>query len=315
VGQRWYEGTADAVYQNLYLLQTDRPKRVVILSGDHVYKMDYAKLLRFHDARKAAATVAAIEVPTDQAHAFGNLEVDEDQRIRAFVEKPHDPPSMPGRPGSALVNMGVYVFEIDDLIAALTADAGRDDSRHDFGHDVLPWLSERGGVFAYPFVDENKNPTRYWRDVGTLDAYYEANMDLVAVNPVFNLYDLAWPLRTYPRQLPPAKLVFAQEFPGGRLGIALDSMLCGGVIVSGGRVERSILSPRVRVNSFAHVADSVILDGVEVGRKARVSRAIVDKGVRIPPGSVIGEDLEADRERFTVTPGGVVVIPKLAVLN
>jgi len=272
-------------------------------------------MLDFHKAKRAVATVAVVEVPVEEAHAFGNLAVDDAYLVKSFVEKPAEPPSVPGREGIALVNMGVYVFETETLVRALREDAGRPGSRHDFGRDVLPALAGGGGVYAYPFVDENRKSTRYWRDIGTLDAYYEASMDLVAVSPVFNLYDTEWPLRTYARQLPPAKLVFAQEEPGGRLGIALDSLICGGVVISGGRVERSILSPYVRVNSYASVHDSVLMDGVDVGRGARVRRAIVDKGARIAPGCIIGEDPEEDREHFTVTQKGVVVIPKNAVVD
>lgn len=315
MGQRWYEGTADAVLQNLYLLGRDNPRRVLILSGDHVYKMDYRRMIVFHEEKGAVASVAAVEVPVEQASAFGNIVVDEDYRVLSFVEKPADPPSIPGRPSHALVNMGVYVFEARALMSALRDDAQRPGSRHDFGHDILPALSQGGRVYAYPFVDENRKATRYWRDIGTLDAYYEASMDLVAVSPVFNVYDGEWPIRTYARQLPPAKMVFAQEEKKGRLGITLDSLVCGGTIVSGGRVERSILSPYVRVNSYARISDSVIMDGVDIGRSARVRRAIVDKNVRIPPGCVIGEDREKDERRFTVTPEGVVVIPRNTLIE
>jgi len=315
LGQRWYEGTADAVLQNLDLVMRENPRDVVIVSGDHVYKMNYRRMLDYHRDKRAVATVSAIEVPVAEAHAFGNLAVDDTFRVESFVEKPAAPPSMPGRDGVALVNMGVYIFEASALAGALKEDAHREGSRHDFGHDILPALARLGEVYAYPFLDENRKESRYWRDIGTLDAYYEASMDLVAVNPVFNLYDTEWPLRTYARQLPPAKLVFAQEEPGGRLGIALDSLICGGVIISGGRVERSILSPYARVNSYARVQDSVLMDGVDVGRGARVRRAILDKGVRIASGCVIGEDPEADRTRFTVTPKGIVVIPKNAVVE
>jgi glucose-1-phosphate adenylyltransferase len=237
------------------------------------------------------------------------IDVDEDWRIVAFTEKPSDPRPVPGRPDRALVNMGVYCFETESLVRALCTDA-RQESRHDFGHNILPNLVGSEKVYAYPFVDENRKQMLYWRDIGTLDAYYAASMDLVSVDPVFNLYDRDWPLRTVPHQLPPAKTVFAQEEPGGRIGLALDSILSGGVIVSGGRVERSVLGPGVRVNSYAKVAESVLMDGVEVGRYARVGRAIVDKEVRVPPGFVIGEDPELDRERFTVTAGGIVVIPR-----
>jgi glucose-1-phosphate adenylyltransferase len=314
VGERWYQGTADAVYQNIYLLEQERPRNVVILSGDHVYKMDYARLIARHEESGAIATVGAVEVPVRQASAFGVLAVDDQSRITAFQEKPKNPSPVPGRPDIALANMGVYVFETEMLVRALTADARR-ETRHDFGHDILPSLVDTKRLYADPFVDENKKQTAYWRDIGTLDSYYEASMDLVAVEPVFNLYDKAWPLRTMAQQLPPAKTVFAQEEPGGRLGIVLDSLLSGGAIVSGGRVERSILGPEVRVNSYAKVADSVLMDGVDIGRHARVKRAIIDKGVRIPPSFVVGEDEAEDKRRFSVTPGGVVVIPRGAQLD
>jgi glucose-1-phosphate adenylyltransferase len=276
--------------------------------------MDYAKLIAAHEDSGAIATVGAVEVPVADASAFGILAVDDGWRITAFQEKPADPAPIPGRPDVALANMGVYVFETETLVRALSADA-RQDTRHDFGHNILPGLVETGNLYAYPFVDENKKSARYWRDIGTLDSYYEASMDLVAVEPVFNLYDKDWPIRTVARHLPPAKTVFAQEEPGGRLGIVLDSLVSGGVIVSGGRVERSILGAEVRVNSYAKVADCVLMDGVDVGRHARLSRAIVDKGVRVPSSFVVGEDPEEDKRRFQVTPGGVVVIPREALLD
>jgi glucose-1-phosphate adenylyltransferase len=298
VGQRWYEGTADAVFQNIYLLERERPARVVILSGDHIYKMDYQKMVDFHREKGAVATVAAMEVPRAEACAFGVLHVNEDSRIVSFVEKPDDPPAIPGQYDYSLVNMGIYVFETEALVQALREDAAKQETRHDFGYDVLPSLLEHHGLYAYPFVDENRKETRFWRDIGTIDAYYEASMDLVAVDPVFNLYDQRWPIRTYPRQLPPAKTVFAQEEAGGRLGIALDSLICGGVVVSGGRVERSILSPNVRISSHARVSDSVLLDGVVVKRHAVVQHAIVEMGVTIPERAVIGVEPEEDRRRF-----------------
>jgi glucose-1-phosphate adenylyltransferase len=309
VGERWYQGTADAVYQNIYLLEQERPRYVVVLSGDHIYKMDFSQLIARHEATGAIATVAAVEVPIAEASAFGVIAVDEASRITAFQEKPKAPSPIPGRPDSALANMGVYVFETEVLVRALAADARR-DTRHDFGHDILPSLVETAKLYAYPFVDENRKKTAYWRDIGTLDSYYEASMDLVAVEPVFNLYDKQWPIRTMIQQLPPAKTVFAQEEPGGRLGIVLDSLVSGGAIVSGGRVERCILGPEVRINSYAKVVDSVLMDGVDVGRHARITKAIIDKGVRIPASFVVGEDEAEDKRRFTVTPGGVVVIPR-----
>ena len=309
VGERWYQGTADAVFQNVYLLEQERPRNVIVLSGDHIYKMDFARLIARHDEQGAVATVAAVEVPIGEASALGVLAVDEASRITAFQEKPALPSPIPGRPDTALANMGVYVFETETLVRCLAADARR-ETRHDFGHDILPSLVETKKLYAYPFVDENKKQKAYWRDIGTLDSYYDASMDLVAVEPVFNLYDKNWPIRTMAQQLPPAKTVFAQEEPGGRLGIVLDSLVSGGVIISGGRVERCILGPEVRVNSYAKVADSVLMDGVDVGRHARVTKAIVDKGVRIPASYVVGEDPDEDKRRFTVTPGGVVVIAR-----
>jgi glucose-1-phosphate adenylyltransferase len=315
IGQRWYEGTADAVFHNIYLLEREKPERVLILSGDHVYKMNYQHLMTAHITRGAAATVAAVEVPVFQAaRNFGVIQVDDDFRIRGFEEKPARPTPCPGKPDRCLANMGVYVFDTDALVKALSDDSKKQDSRHDFGFNILPSLLEEGApLYAYPFEDTtdeggDEDAVAYWRDIGTLDAYYEASMDLVAVEPVFNLYDATWPIRTLPHQIPPAKTVFAQEEPGGRLGITLDSLVSGGVIVSGGRVERSILSPFVRVNSYAEVTDSVLMDGVDVGRHARIHKAIVDKGVRIPPKCVIGFDEEEDRRRFKVTSSGVCVV-------
>jgi glucose-1-phosphate adenylyltransferase len=310
IGQRWYEGTADAVFQNVYLLHQVRPKRVLVLSGDHIYKMDYSRMVDFHLSLGASATVAAVEVPVAQASAFGVLEVDDDSRIVDFHEKPARPVTVPGRPDKALVNIGVYCFETDVLIDALERDAAAPESRHDFGHNVLPTLAETGRLYAYPFEDLNRKAEPYWRDIGTLDSYYAASMDLVAVDPVFNLYDREWRLRSQPRQLPPAKFVFAQGMSEGRFGFAADSIVCNGAILSGGRAERSIVGPGVRVHSRARVVDSVLMDNVDVGRDARISRAIVDKWVKITPGCVIGENPDDDRRRFTVSPEGVVVIGK-----
>lgn len=314
VGQRWYEGTADAVFHNLHLIEQEQPHRVLVLSGDHVYSMDYQKLINAHEGARALATIGAVEVPLAQASAFGVIEVDESWRVRSFAEKPVNPAAIPGKPGFALVNMGVYCFERDVLLKVLTEDAAA-TSKHDFGHDVLPSLVESGRLYAHPFVDENRKPEPYWRDIGTIASYYEASMDLVGVAPTFNLYNQEWPLRTMPRQLPPVKTVFAQEQPGGRLGIILDSLVCNGAIVSGGRVERSILSPGVRINSYSSVADCVLMDGVEIGRHSRLRRVIIDKRVHVPPGTVIGEDPEDDRARFFVDRSGVVVIAKDTVLE
>ena len=311
VGDRWYLGTADAIHQNLNLLETERPARVVILSGDHVYKMDYSDMLAEHVRRGAALTVAAVETDIAQASSFGVLQVDADDQIVGFQEKPARPAPIPGRADIALINMGVYVFDTEVLVRAVIEDSKRTDTQHDFGRNIIPSMVPHGGVFAFRFVDENRKSVKYWRDIGTLDSYYEASMDLVSVEPVFNLYDRTWPIRTYVGPHPPAKMVFAQTAEeGGRRGEALDSLVSPGVIISGGQVVRSILSPRVRINSFAHVEDSILMDGVEVGRNARIRRAIVDKYVKIPTGFTIGYDAVEDARRFVISPQGVVVIAK-----
>jgi glucose-1-phosphate adenylyltransferase len=306
VGEHWYLGTADAVYQNLYSITRESPSHVIVLSGDHVYKMDYAKMLRFHIERNADATLATIEVPVADGRRFGIVSVDERGRVIEFLEKPDDPPSVPGSPGVALASMGIYIFRSDALIRELEEDAANPDSQHDFGKNIIPDLIKSAPVFSYRFYDENKKAAKYWRDIGTLDAYYEANMDLCQVNPEFNLYDPEWPLRTYMPQAPPAKFVFAEE--GRRCGQALDSIISGGCIVSGSRVSGSILCPNVRVHSFCDIEQSILMPGVRVGRHARIRRAIVDRDVLIPRGALIGFNDEEDRRRHTVTEGGVVIV-------
>ena len=305
IGEHWYLGTADAVYQNLYSIVREEPRHVIILSGDHVYKMDYAKMLRFHLARGAALTLAAIEVPLAEGPRFGIVAVDEEDRVNGFQEKPKDPAPIPGRPGFALGSMGVYIFDIDVLVRALEEDASR-PTTHDFGKDIIPALIGQVSTFAYRFYDENKKAAQYWRDIGTLDAYYEANMDLCRVNPEFNLYDPEWPLRTYQPQAPPAKFVFAEE--GRRCGVALDSIISPGCIVSGSRIAGSVLCPNVRVHSFGVIEQSILMPGVRVGRHARIRRAVIDRDVLIPRGAVVGFDPEEDRRRHTVTDRGVVVV-------
>ncbi|MBI3448765.1 MAG: glucose-1-phosphate adenylyltransferase [Acidobacteria bacterium] len=316
MGDRWYLGTADAIYQNLNLLEDERPARVLILSGDHLYKMDYAEMIAAHIENAAALTVAAVETDLAQASSFGVLQVDGSDRIVGFAEKPEHPVPVPGRSDIALINMGVYVFDTGALVRAIVDDAKRSDTHHDFGRNIIPSMVPQGKVHAFRFADENRKSIKYWRDIGTVDSYYEASMDLVAVEPVFNLYDRSWPIRTYMGSHPPAKMVFAQSAEeGGRRGEALDSLVSPGVIISGGLVRRSILSPRVRINSFAQVEDSILMDGVEVGRSARIRRAIIDKNVVVPAGYTVGHDAVEDARRFVTSPQGVVVIPKGARLE
>jgi glucose-1-phosphate adenylyltransferase len=313
--ETWYLGTADAIYQNLRYIAEEAPRYVLILAGDHVYKMDYRRMLGFHKVMGADVTVGAVEVPLSQGSDFGIVDVDEDDRIVGFLEKPAKPPPLPGKPTQCYASMGIYLFTREVLEEALHADAANPDSKHDFGRNVIPSLLETRRVFAYGFRDENTGRPRYWRDVGTVDAYYEAHMDLVQVTPQLNLYTRDWPLRTFTPQLPPAKFVFAQEGESGRRGVALDSIVSPGCIVSGGRVQRSVLSPGVRVNSFARVERSILMNNVSVGRHAVVRNAIVDKEVPIPEGARIGVDLDADRERFFVSPDGIVVISKRSNLH
>ncbi len=310
VDASWYRGTADAIYQNLYTIEKLHPEHVLITSGDHVYKMDYGEMIRFHNEKGADLTIGVIEMERDKASGFGTVAVDEDWRTRVFKEKVKDPPAMNEDPNKTLVSMGIYVFNTEILEEVLTLDS-REKSEHDFGKNIVPMMVARGDkVFAYNFKDENRKEVLYWRDVGTIDSYWEANMDLISVTPVFNLYDENWPIRTYQEQAPPAKFVFAQVEEGGRLGVALDSIVASGSIISGGKVERSVLSPLVRVNSYSHVYESILMEGAQVGRRCRIRRAIIDKNVHIPPDTVIGYDPEEDRRRFYVSEGGVVVIPK-----
>jgi glucose-1-phosphate adenylyltransferase len=305
VSEHWYQGTADAVYQNLYSIVQEAPEHVIVLSGDHVYKMDYAKMLRFHKQRGATVTLAAIEIPIEEASRFGVLSVDDQDRITGFVEKSKDAPSIPGSPDFALGSMGIYVFDTNVLLQALEADAARPSS-HDFGKDILPALLTEQPTYAYRFYDENKKSSKYWRDIGTLDAFYDANMDLCHVDPEFNLYDPEWPMRTYQPQAPPAKFVFAEK--GRRSGEALDSVISPGCIISGSRIVGSVLCPNVRVHSYGLIEQSLLMPGVRVGRHARIRRAIIDRDVLIPRGAVIGYNPEEDRKRHTVTEMGVVVV-------
>ena len=310
--EHWYQGTADAVYQNVFAIERDRPEYVMVLAGDHIYKMNYQRLLDCHFEKNADVTVGALRVTRDQAHQFGVMQVNHDHFITGFHEKPLQPVSIPGDDGHCLASMGIYVFKARVLFEQLCLDANVTDSTHDFGRDIIPrMLQEDFRVVAFPFLDENRKSQAYWRDVGALETYYEANMDLVAVDPLLNLYDTRWPIRSYQPPDPPPKFVFGSHGNEDRCGRALDSLVCPGCIVSGGLVQRSILGANVRVNSYAMVEDSVLFEGVDVGRRAAVRRAIVEKDVRIPPGVEIGYDLPRDRELgLIVTPSGIVVVAK-----
>jgi len=309
-----YLGTADAVYQNLFAVREDEPEAILILAGDHIYKMDYRHLLKFHVEKGAECTVAAVEVRRSEAAGqFGVLQVDEQSRIIGFEEKPKDPKPLPNNPEFCLGSMGVYVFKPSVLYKLLEDDARDPKSSHDFGKNIIPKMVGSHPIFAFSFIDENKKEAKYWRDVGTIEAYYAANLDLIQVTPELNLYDNEWLIRTMPITAPPPKFVFAQAEPG-RVGVALDSMVSPGCIISGGRVERSILSPFCRINSYSLVTDSILFENVSVGRHSKLHRTIVDKDVIIPEGMQIGYFPEEDKKRFTVTETGIVVISKRTVL-
>jgi glucose-1-phosphate adenylyltransferase len=301
----WYKGTADAIYQNIYALDRERPRWVLILSGDHVYKMDYRALLQAHVDKRADLTISCLEVERAHATELGVAEVDADLRIVAFHEKSPDPPEIPGKPGWCLASMGVYAFGTEALVREVVRDAKR-HSAHDFGKNLIPEMVKTHRVCAYNFAASRWGG--YWRDIGLLDAYWQANMDLVSVAPPFNMYEPDWPVRTTQPQQPPAKFVLDE--PDGRRGMALNSTVSTGCIISGATVRLSILSPGVHVHSFAEVENSIIFDGVDVGRGCRIRNTIIDKRVKIPAGEQIGYDLERDRARFTVTAGGVVAVPK-----
>lgn len=308
IDEKWYQGTADAVYQNIYALEKERPQHVVILAGDHIYKMNYSKLVACHQENDAELTIAALQVSLDEARDFGVMQVDETNRIIGFEEKPDKPKPVPGDPEHALASMGVYVFNAHFLFDELCKDATLPESAHDFGRNIIPSIIRDRRVYAFPFLDENRKAQAYWRDVGTIDAYYDANLELTMVDPQLNLYDEHWPVRTFNPSLPPAKFVFDSDT---RRGEAHDSIICNGVIISGGRVFGSVLGPQARVNSYAEIDSSILFSRVNVGRHAKIRRAIIDKDVSIPEGIQIGYDHDEDRRRgFTVTESGVVVVAK-----
>jgi glucose-1-phosphate adenylyltransferase len=311
IGESWYLGTADAIYQNLYTLELDPPDDVLILAGDHVYKMNYYTMIDFHREQDADLTVAVVEVDKEKSSHLGIVEVDDVGRVSGFQEKPARPKTIPHRPDKVYASMGIYVFKQPVIEQELQDDSKKHNSTHDFGKDIIPQMLKKGlKIIAFNFIDENKKEAQYWRDIGTIDAYYEANMDLVQVAPVFNLYDSEWPIRTFQEQFPPAKTVFSGEEITGRVGLVLDSLVSSGCVVSGGRVQRSILSPDVRINSYSQVYESILMEGVNVGRSAKIKRAIIDKDVDVPQGTVIGYDLEEDKKKFFVSDSGIVVVAK-----
>ncbi len=317
IDENWYQGTADAVYQNIYSLEKERPKYVVILAGDHIYKMNYQKMVDYHERMGADLTIGALPVDLKSGQQFGVMQVDENDRIVGFEEKPKQPRALPGNPHECLASMGIYVFTAKFLFEQLLKDANNRTSSHDFGKNIIPSIIDNHRVFAFPFLDENGKTQAYWRDVGTIDAYYEANCDLIKVSPLLNVYDRAWPLRTHQPNLPPPKFVFDDREKGDfeRVGCAVDSIVCNGTIVSGGRVQRSVIGREVRINSYAQVTDSILFDRVTIGRHAIVHRAIIDKDVVVPDGVKIGVDPRLDARRgFVVSEGGVVVVGKADVI-
>jgi len=308
-GKGWYTGTADAIHQNMYLLERSEADTCLILSGDHIYRMDYAAMMDTHNNSGADLTVACMQVPLQEACAFGNVLVDEDQRITAFMEKPEEPVPSPGSSDNALVSMGIYIFSLKLLSEALDSDHTDKGSGHDFGKDIIPRLIKSHKVYAHLFGSDKGRvtPDRYWRDVGTIDSYYQANMDLLEPVPSLNLYQDDWPIRSYQQQTPPARTV-----PGktGTEGIFINSILADGTVISGGSVQHSILFPRVKIDDEAMIEDAILFEGVHVGERALLRRCIVDKGVSVPAGEAIGYDLDSDRERFSISDDGIVVVPK-----
>jgi glucose-1-phosphate adenylyltransferase len=316
-GPRWFVGSADAIYQNYNLIADERPDHIIVFGADHIYRMDPRQMVEQHIASGAGVTVAAIRVPREQAFQFGVIETSDGRGIDAFREKPSDPAGLPDALDEVYASMGNYVFSTEALIEAISTDAHNEGSRHDIGGNIIPMLVEQGEAEVYDFA-ANEVPGAtdrdrgYWRDVGTIDAYYDAHMDLIAVHPIFNMYNTEWPIHSWIDPLPPAKFVFDED---GRRGQALDSMVCAGAVLSGATARRSVLSPGAHLHSFAEVEDSILLHGAEVHRNAVVRRAILDKNVQIMEGVQVGVDPEADRERFHVSEGGIVVIPKGQVVE
>ncbi|MGH9598549.1 MAG: glucose-1-phosphate adenylyltransferase [Terracidiphilus sp.] len=311
-GGNWYMGTADAVYQNIYSIGSEQPAHVIILSGDHIYKMDYSRMLAYHNETHAEVTLATLPIAPDEVSRFGVVDVGRSGEIVGFQEKPASTDlRSPFNPDAVEASMGIYIFNTEALLKELMTDAEDPNSKHDFGHNILPNLLGKRKMMAYSFVDENKKQALYWRDVGTLDAYYDANMDLCSVSPIFNLYDKGWPVRTRVRQYPPAKFVFGEP---GRSGMAVNSVITAGVIISGASVSNCVVSQDVRVNSYSEVDSSIIFSHVNIGRHCRIRRAIIDRDVQIPEGTVIGYDPVEDKRRYFVTPSGLTIVTRDASL-
>ncbi|MDY6862647.1 MAG: glucose-1-phosphate adenylyltransferase [Thermodesulfobacteriota bacterium] len=307
IDESWYKGTADAIYQNFYILEKENPDLVLILAGDHVYKMDYRGFINFHIQNRADLTVAAIEKEKEASSRFGVIEVDKDFRMVGFQEKVKKPKTIPLKPDKILASMGIYIFNTETLVKQLIKNIKDSSSDHDFGKNIIPSIFKKNRVFVYNFLDKNRKLGKYWEDVGTIDAYYQANMDLIAVNPIFDLYDPGWPINTYHTPSPPARTVFNEP---RRIGTVLNSLLSNGCIVSGAKIIRSIMSPNVRIHSYTQVEDSIIMDRVDIGRNVVIKKAIIDKEIRIPPGITIGLDHDKDRKLFTKTESGIVVVPR-----
>ena len=309
----WYLGTANAIYQNKNLFSKDKAKWVLILGGDHIYKMDYLRLLQFHLEKNADLSMACIEVPQSNASRFGIVDIDGEFKVQAFVEKPINPPQIPDKPGFSFVNMGIYVFNSNVLQNINNEMESKNLTANDFGKDIIPYMVEnKYAVYAYKFEDDSVKNGPYWKDIGTIESYFEASMDLISIEPDFNLYDVSWPIRTYQYQMPPAKTL---SHEGERVGRCLNSLECDGSIISGGLVERSIIGGNVKINSFAYITDSIIMFNCNIGRHARIRKTIMDKNVIVPEGYEIGFDLDSDRKKYTVTESGIVVIEKNAVLK
>jgi glucose-1-phosphate adenylyltransferase len=309
ISDQWYQGTADAVYQNIYTLEKEQPEMVLILSGDHIYKMDYRKMAHFHGKNEADLTIACMEVPLHEGKRFGVIKTNEENRIIGFHEKPSEPIPSPNNPDVSLVSMGIYLFNTRTLVKAIIDDA-KQNTHHDFGKNIIPGMIHSKKVYAYPFVDVNNSNLNYWRDIGTLDAYWEANMDLVQISPGFNIYDKDWPIRTYKAQYPPAKTIFNKDILDGRTDMIINSIVSEGCIINGAKVEGCVLSPDIRVEPNSEIYDSIIMEGVRIGRNVKIRKAIIDKSVNIPDNMNIGYDTEEDSKHFTVTDSGIVVVRK-----